>query len=259
MHSPDSALEQYNGLTAHTRGLPAEAYFEPRRYERELEQIWHRHWIYVCRSSEIGRRAVVPHVRAGRPEAAAAAGRRRPGSGFPQYLPAPRLGPVPRERGRDAVRGHRLSLPCLGLQPAGRSAADLLEGQSRGVRAARSSLYRVQVHEWRGFLFVRSPRSAAIRRRSSICLPAGWTHGRSATGGGPRAAKDHPLQLEDILGELQRVPALSRRASAALAAGPDLRPRPPRGARRPASGDERRRRRPEVQGRPAPRRRAAGR
>jgi Rieske 2Fe-2S family protein len=43
----------FNGLTEHTEGLPAEAYFDPRHYERELRGIWYRNWIYVGRSQEL--------------------------------------------------------------------------------------------------------------------------------------------------------------------------------------------------------------
>jgi glycine betaine catabolism A len=43
----------YNGLTEHTPGLPADAYFDPRRYERELQRIWYRNWVYVGRSSDV--------------------------------------------------------------------------------------------------------------------------------------------------------------------------------------------------------------
>jgi glycine betaine catabolism A len=45
----------YNGLTEHTEGLPAEAYFDPRQYERELQRIWYRNWVYVGRSSDLAR------------------------------------------------------------------------------------------------------------------------------------------------------------------------------------------------------------
>jgi Rieske 2Fe-2S family protein len=43
----------YNGLTEHTEGLPADAYFDPRHYEKELQRIWYRHWVYVGRSSDV--------------------------------------------------------------------------------------------------------------------------------------------------------------------------------------------------------------
>jgi len=46
---------QYNGLTDHTPGLPADAYFDPARHEREIQRIWHRNWVYVGRSSDVAR------------------------------------------------------------------------------------------------------------------------------------------------------------------------------------------------------------
>jgi Rieske 2Fe-2S family protein len=44
---------RYNGLTELAEGLAADAYFDPRHYGRELQRIWYRNWIYVCRSSEL--------------------------------------------------------------------------------------------------------------------------------------------------------------------------------------------------------------
>ncbi len=43
----------YNGLSDLTLGLPADAYFDPRQYERELQRIWYRNWVYVGRSSDL--------------------------------------------------------------------------------------------------------------------------------------------------------------------------------------------------------------
>jgi Rieske 2Fe-2S family protein len=43
----------YNGLTEHTEGLPADAYFDARHFARELQRIWYRNWIYVGRSSDV--------------------------------------------------------------------------------------------------------------------------------------------------------------------------------------------------------------
>jgi Rieske 2Fe-2S family protein len=53
LSTPDNKIPGYNGLTEHTEGLPADAYFEPRHYERELQRIWYRNWIYVGRSSDV--------------------------------------------------------------------------------------------------------------------------------------------------------------------------------------------------------------
>ncbi len=43
----------YLGLTTPVATLPAAHYFDPAQYLRELRQVWHRNWIYVCRSSEL--------------------------------------------------------------------------------------------------------------------------------------------------------------------------------------------------------------
>ena len=43
----------YSGLTQVTEGLPATDYTDPARYQRELAAIWHRNWLYVCRSAEL--------------------------------------------------------------------------------------------------------------------------------------------------------------------------------------------------------------
>ena len=45
----------YNGLTEHTEGLAADAYYDPRQYERELQRIWYRNWVYVGRSADAAR------------------------------------------------------------------------------------------------------------------------------------------------------------------------------------------------------------
>ena len=43
----------YAGLTAPVGTLPSSWYFDPAHHARELRQIWYRHWVYVCRSSEL--------------------------------------------------------------------------------------------------------------------------------------------------------------------------------------------------------------
>ncbi|MDB6082714.1 MAG: ring-hydroxylating oxygenase subunit alpha, partial [Gammaproteobacteria bacterium] len=53
--SNDTVEAGYNGLRDHTKGLAAEAYYDPRHFERELQRIWYRNWIYVGRSSDLER------------------------------------------------------------------------------------------------------------------------------------------------------------------------------------------------------------
>jgi Rieske 2Fe-2S family protein len=53
LSTPESKSPGYNGLTDLTKGLSADSYFDPRHYERELQRIWYRNWIYVGRSGDV--------------------------------------------------------------------------------------------------------------------------------------------------------------------------------------------------------------
>jgi Rieske 2Fe-2S family protein len=152
--TPDAVDDRYNGLTRHTKSLPADAYFDPRHYERELQRIWYRNWIYVGRSSELPR---------------------------PRSFRVFELGDQKLLLVRDdagALQGyhntcrHRGAALCRESQGVLRSASivcpyhawtyslqgDLLRTSSKhhadGFDVADYPLYRVKVHEWRGFVFV---------------------------------------------------------------------------------------------------------
>ena len=88
----------------------------------------------------------------------------------------------------------------------------------RGFDVADFPLYKISVREWSGFIFVAltddPPPFERMLRSAADRLDA-WPLERSR--GRPRAHEDHAVQLEDLLGELQRVPALPGRASEALA------------------------------------------
>ncbi|MEH6581381.1 MAG: aromatic ring-hydroxylating dioxygenase subunit alpha [Halioglobus sp.] len=45
--------EGYNGLTQAETTLPADSYLTTEAYRRDLESIWYRQWVYVCRSEEL--------------------------------------------------------------------------------------------------------------------------------------------------------------------------------------------------------------
>src|ERR1700675_2680042 len=88
--------------------------------------------------------------------------------------------------------------------------------------------------------------SAAFRKDLRSAVESARRMAPSGTGRRPRAGQDHSKQLEDILGKLQRVPALPDRAHAIVAAGADLWAGAVGGARRPALERACRRLRSEV-------------
>lgn len=46
--------QPYNGLAALADTLPATDYLSVESFERDLDRIWYRDWIYVCREADIG-------------------------------------------------------------------------------------------------------------------------------------------------------------------------------------------------------------
>ena len=45
--------EDFNGLTRAEKTLPGASYVDPVHYSKELEQIFYRHWIFLCHSSTL--------------------------------------------------------------------------------------------------------------------------------------------------------------------------------------------------------------
>ena len=45
--------EDFAGLKTAVKTLPAEAYYDPEIYRRELAEIWYRQWVYLCRTDAL--------------------------------------------------------------------------------------------------------------------------------------------------------------------------------------------------------------
>jgi glycine betaine catabolism A len=146
--------EGYNGLTEHTEGLPADVYFDPRQYERELQRIWYRNWVYVGRSSNL----------------AAARSFRTFELGDQRVLLV--RDDQGRLQGFHNTCRHRGAALCRETEGALRTGSiicpyhawvynlqgELLRTSSKahasGFDVADYPLYRIHVKEWRGFIFV---------------------------------------------------------------------------------------------------------
>ena len=51
---PDVAgKDLYHGLRQAEQTLPTSAYLDPAEYRRDLEAIWYRRWLMVCRAADI--------------------------------------------------------------------------------------------------------------------------------------------------------------------------------------------------------------
>jgi Rieske 2Fe-2S family protein len=144
----------YNGLTEHTEGLPAEAYFEARNYQRELQRIWYRNWVYVGRSSEVERKRAYVTFELGDQRILLV----RDDAGVLQAFHN-----TCRHRGAELCRephGHLNSsqIICPYHAWAYSMQGELLRTTSKrhaqGFELGNFPLYKVRVREWNGFVFI---------------------------------------------------------------------------------------------------------
>jgi Rieske 2Fe-2S family protein len=144
----------YTGLTEHTAGLPADAYFDPGQYERELKQIWYRNWVYVGRSSDVARARAFRTFGLGDQRILLVRDDQGDLQGFHNTC-RHRGGALCRES-EGVLRTGSIICPyhawVYNLQ------GDLLRTSSKahasGFDMADFPLYKISVKEWNGFIFV---------------------------------------------------------------------------------------------------------
>jgi Rieske 2Fe-2S family protein len=151
---PDPIADEYSALTRLEASLPAQWYFDPAHHALELQRIWYRNWIYLCRADSIA----------------------EPGSFRTFTLGTQPLLVLRDEQG--ALRAfyntcrHRGAMLCSA--PAGRLSGSSLTcpyhawryrlsgeliripsaGRPHYVPIEQIALYTVAVREWRGFVYV---------------------------------------------------------------------------------------------------------
>ncbi len=144
----------YNGLTEHTQGLPADAYYEPRQYERELQRIWYRNWVYVGRSSDVARHRAFRSFELGDQKILLVRDDQGALQGF--HNTCRHRGAALCRESDGILRAGTIICPyhawVYNLQ------GDLLRTSSKhhasGFDVADYPLYKVSVREWQGFIFV---------------------------------------------------------------------------------------------------------
>ena len=152
--TPDTMEAEYNGLKTHTEGLPADAYFDASRHERELQRIWHRNWIYVGRSSQIARPRAFRTFELGDQKLLLVRDDDGALQGFHNTC---------RHRGAALCRENHGVMPSGAIICPYHAWTYNLQGgllrtsskrHAEGFDTADYSLYKVGVREWRGFIFV---------------------------------------------------------------------------------------------------------
>ena len=143
-HIRDQRPRLQRAHRAHARACRRTAYFDPRHYERELQRIWYRNWIYVGRSSEVAAPRAFRTFELGDQKLLLVRDESGALQGFHNTCRHRGAALCREERGNAALRRDHLPVSRLDLQLAGRAAAHLLQGRTppastwRIIRSTRS-------------------------------------------------------------------------------------------------------------------------
>jgi glycine betaine catabolism A len=144
----------YAGLTTPVKTLPTAYYFDAGHYRRELEQIWYRNWLYVCRSSDMATSRSFHTLAVGDQSVIVVRGEDGVARGFHNTC---------RHRGAALCRTSAGRFPPAGIVCPYHSWRYNLHGELQatsshalgdGFEARDFSLYSLPVTEWNGFVFV---------------------------------------------------------------------------------------------------------
>ncbi len=143
-----------NALAEPAPGLSADSYFEPRHFERELQRIWYRNWIYVGRSSEVSAARAFRTFEIGDQKLLLVRDERGALQGFHNTC---------RHRGAALCREEAGTLRSGAIICPYHAWTYNLRGELKrtssrshgaGFDVADYALYKIKVREWNGFIFV---------------------------------------------------------------------------------------------------------
>ncbi|HEV7986670.1 MAG TPA: aromatic ring-hydroxylating dioxygenase subunit alpha [Steroidobacteraceae bacterium] len=173
----DPMAQEYSGLTRLEPSLPSHWYFDSAQYALELERIWYRNWIYLCRADSIAETGSFRTFTIGTQ---------------PLLVLRDEHGTL---RAFFNTCRHRGSMLCT--EPAGRLAGRAItcpyhawsyrlsgelaripnSGRPHHVPLEQTALYSVTLKEWRGFIYVNlagSDRGLAQNFNANIETVANW-------------------------------------------------------------------------------------
>lgn len=154
MQPVSSQQPSYNGLTAAEATLPSSSYWEADAYQRDLDAIWYRSWLLVCREADLAEPLAFRTIRVGTQEIIVLRDEtgvlrafhntcRHRGSQLCQESAGrlkARLLTCPYHAWSYSLRGDLVRVPSKSLP--------------QGFDKADHPLYRVALSTWRGFVFV---------------------------------------------------------------------------------------------------------
>ncbi len=152
--SDDPTAGGFNGLKRLERTLPSEWYFDAEQYRRELEAIWYREWVYVCRA------ATLPEPRSFRTFTVGTQPvvlvRDEQGELRAFYNTCRHRGATLCAEAEGRLTGNAITCPyhAWSYRLTGELARLPAHGRRHYLPEGAVSLYPVAVHVWRGFVYV---------------------------------------------------------------------------------------------------------
>jgi Rieske 2Fe-2S family protein len=144
----------WNGLTTAEATLPGAWYRDPAHHARELEQIWYRNWIYLCRSGALAEPLDFRVFEIGTQQILLL----RDDAGVLRafHNTCRHRGAVLCREAQGRLQGRRITCPyhSWSYRLTGELLRTPTAGPESGFDRDALSLYGVALHEWRGLVFV---------------------------------------------------------------------------------------------------------
>ncbi|MBZ9671808.1 aromatic ring-hydroxylating oxygenase subunit alpha [Mesorhizobium sp. ES1-3] len=166
---PDaSEREPYNGLTRTEPSLPSSAYWHQENYQRDLDAIWYRNWLLVCREADLAQPLAFRTFRVGTQEILVL--RDETGALRAFHNTCRHRGSQLCQESEGRLKARLITCPYHAWSYS--LHGDLVRVPSKslpdGFDKADYPLYRVALSVWRGFVFANLAEDAAGSAQSSF-------------------------------------------------------------------------------------------
>ena len=141
-------------MTRIERTLPSRYYYDPDHYQKELEAIWYKNWLYVCRSENIGQNGAFRVVTIGNQEIVVT--RDKDGGVQAFHNTCRHRGTALCTEKEGHFKGNFIQCPyhAWTYSLKGDLIATPHMCKAENFDKKEYSLYRVAVQEWHGFIFI---------------------------------------------------------------------------------------------------------
>jgi Rieske 2Fe-2S family protein len=168
MQPSHSEHDPYNGLTRAEPTLPASDYWELNAYQRDLDAIWYRNWLLVCREADLAQPLAFKTFRVGTQEIVVL--RDETGTLRAFHNTCRHRGSQLCRESQGRLKARLITCPYHAWSYSLRG--DLVRVPSKslpeGFDKADHPLYRVALSVWRGFVFVNLEEDAAGSAEASF-------------------------------------------------------------------------------------------